>query len=71
MIPTETILKQGDNTVNVAARTVFGNFGASILTIFIIVSCLGTLNGLILGGSRSFYSLAIRGQGIKPEAFLN
>ncbi|WP_434290687.1 APC family permease [Clostridium botulinum] len=69
MIPTETILKQGDNTVNVAARTVFGNFGASILTIFIIVSCLGTLNGLILGGSRSFYSLAIRGQGIKPEAF--
>ncbi|MDS1005007.1 APC family permease [Clostridium sporogenes] len=69
MMPTETIIKQGDNTVNVAARAVFGNFGASILTVFIIVSCLGTLNGLILGGSRSFYSLAIRDQGIKPELF--
>jgi len=69
MMPTETIIKQGDNTVNVAARAIFGNFGASILTVFIIVSCLGTLNGLILGGSRSFYSLAIRDQGIKPELF--
>ncbi len=69
MMPTETIMKQGDNTVNMAARTVFGNFGASILTVFIIVSCLGTLNGLILGGSRSFYSLAIRNQGVKPEIF--
>ncbi|EJO5346733.1 APC family permease [Clostridium botulinum] len=69
IVPVETILKEGDNAVNVAARTVFGNFGASLLTTFIIVSCLGTLNGLILGGSRSFYSLAIRGQGIKPKFF--
>lgn len=69
IIPAETILKQGDNAVNIAASTVFGNFGASVLTVFIIISCLGTLNGLILGGSRSFYSLAIRGQGIKPDVF--
>ncbi|MGO5075266.1 APC family permease [Clostridium sporogenes] len=69
LIPTETILKERDNAVNIAARTVFGNFGASILTTFIIISCLGGLNGLMLGGSRSFYSLAIRGQGIKPKFF--
>ncbi|CAH2212599.1 APC family permease [Tepidibacter aestuarii] len=69
IIPAETILEQGDNAVNLAASVVFGSLGASILTTFIIVSCLGTLNGLILGGSRAFYSLAIRGQGIKPEFF--
>lgn len=69
IIPVNDILKQGDNAVNVAAQVVFGSFGASILTTFIIISCLGTLNGLILGGSRSFYSLAIRGQGIKPNVF--
>ncbi|WBW98978.1 APC family permease [Oceanirhabdus sp. W0125-5] len=69
VIPVETILQQGDNAVNAAAGAVFGSVGASMLTVFIIVSCLGTLNGLILGGSRGFYSLAIRGQGIKPEFF--
>lgn len=68
LIPATEIINLGDNAVNVAAKTVFGNFGASILTVFIIVSCLGTINGLILGGSRSFYSLAIRGQGINPKA---
>lgn len=67
IIPSETILAQGDNAVNVAASTILGNLGASILTVFIIISCLGTLNGLMLGGSRSFYSLAIRGQGINPK----
>ncbi len=69
IIPVETILAQGDNAVNAAAGVVFGSLGASVLTVFIIISCLGTLNGLILGGSRGFYSLAIRGQGIKPEFF--
>lgn len=69
VIPVEAILQQGDNAVNAAAGAVFGSVGASLLTVFIIVSCLGTLNGLILGGSRGFYSLAIRGQGIKPEFF--
>lgn len=69
IIPSETILKEGDKAVSIAAQTIFGNVGASILTVFVIVSCLGTLNGLILGGSRSFYSLAIRGQGIKPKVF--
>lgn len=69
IIPSQTIIEQGDNAVNLAAGAVFGSLGASVLTSFIIVSCLGTLNGLILGSSRSFYSLAIRGQGIKPEFF--
>jgi APA family basic amino acid/polyamine antiporter len=69
IIPSQTIIEQGDNAVNLVAGAVFGSLGASVLTSFIIVSCLATLNGLILGSSRSFYSLAIRGQGIKPEFF--
>ncbi|WP_392486522.1 APC family permease [Haloimpatiens sp. FM7315] len=69
IIPTQTILKQGDTAVSLAASTIFGNFGASLLTAFIVISCLGTLNGLILGGSRGFYSLAMRGQGLKPNFF--
>ncbi|QOR36275.1 amino acid permease [Clostridium sp. 'deep sea'] len=69
VIPADTILSEGDTAINAAANVVFGSFGATLLTAFIVVSCLGTLNGLVLGGSRSFYSLSIRGQGIKPELF--
>lgn len=68
-LPAKTIINQGDNSVNVAAIKVFGNLGGTVLTVFLIVSCVGTLNGLMLGGSRSFYSLAIRGQGIRPDVF--
>ena len=45
----------------------FGNAGAAIINFFIIFSCLGTLNGLMLGCSRGFYSLAARNEGIRPE----
>ncbi len=48
---------------------VFGNVGGTILNIFIVVSCLGTLNGLMLGTSRGLYSVAMRGEGPSPKVF--
>ena len=69
VIPAETVLAQGDNAVNLVAKSLFGQAGATILTIFVIISCLGTLNGLVLGSSRGFYSLAVRDQGIAPQRF--
>ena len=42
---------------------------SSIINILIIISCLGTLNGLMLGGCRGIYSLAARGKGFAPETF--
>ncbi len=48
---------------------VFGNVGGTILNIFIVVSCLGTLNGLMLGTSRGLYSVAMRGEGPAPKVF--
>ena len=49
--------------------SVFSDIGGTALFVFIVISCLGTLNGLIVGGQRAFYALAVRGQGIKPEMF--
>lgn len=69
ILPISEILSQGDNAVNSAATIIFGDLGASVLTAFVVISCLGTLNGLTLGSSRSFYSLAIRNQGIAPNVF--
>lgn len=45
----------------------FGPAIASIINVLIVVSCLGTLNGLMLGCTRGFYALAARNEGISPE----
>ena len=47
----------------------FGAVGSAIINFFIIISCLGTLNGLMLGCTRGFYSLAARREGISPRVF--
>ncbi|MFP4078331.1 MAG: APC family permease [Candidatus Izemoplasmataceae bacterium] len=60
---------EGDNAVNIAVSTLFGAFAGTTLTVFVIVSCLGTLNGLMLGTSRSIYSLAFRNQAFRPDYF--
>ncbi len=52
-----------------AAFTVFGTVFAAIINFLIVVSCLGTLNGLMLGCTRGFYALAARNEGIAPDTF--
>ena len=53
-----------------AFSALFGSpvFG-TIAYVFIIISCLGTMNGLMLGCCRGLYSIAIRGQGPAPKVF--
>lgn len=63
------VLAEGDNAVSIVANKLFGSVGATLLVAFVVVSCLGTLNGLTLGSTRGFYALAIRNQGILPEVF--
>lgn len=51
------------------AFNVFGGVVSTIIHVLIVVSCLGTLNGLMLGCCRGIYSLSVRGEGIKPDVF--
>ena len=46
-----------------------GNIGGTIFTIFIMISCLGTVNGVALSCCRGMYTMSCRGQGIMPEKF--
>ncbi len=52
-----------------AFKNLFGNVGGNIFNAFIVVSCLGTLNGLMLACTRSLYSVSVRERGPKPEVF--
>ena len=50
----------------------FGYFPAvvsKLISFFIVISCLGTLNGLMLGCCRGIYSLSARDEGISPKTF--
>lgn len=46
---------------------VFGNVFGNILNLFVAVSCLGTLNGLLIGCIRGMYSISVRGCGPRPD----
>jgi len=62
----EVLMKEGATT---AVKNLLGNVGGTALNACIVVSCLGTLNGLMIACPRAFYSLAIRGCGPKPKTF--
>lgn len=65
-----TILKDPNGPgVIVAFNNIFGKIGGTILTVFVMVSCLGTLNGLTMGSTRAMYGIATRNCGPKPETF--
>lgn len=53
----------------VAFTNIFGNVLGNILNLFIAISCMGTMNGLMLACSRGMYSLASRGRGPAPKLF--
>ncbi|MDO5567524.1 MAG: amino acid permease, partial [Planctomycetia bacterium] len=49
LLGTDTVMAQGNDSVFLAATQIFGHIGGKLILIFVIISVLGTLNGLILG----------------------
>lgn len=47
-----------DRVATAAASNIFGNYGAAIIAIMIMVSTFGCNNGLVLTGARVFYTMA-------------
>ena len=73
-IPTAELLELGalgkaEEGAKIAFSTVFSSFAGTFLFVFVVISCLGTLNGLTLGCSRAIYSISSRNMGPKPEIF--
>lgn len=60
------LIEQGAPT---AFSNVFGSVGGALLNICIVISCLGTLNGLMVGVTRGMYAIAARNEGPCPELF--
>ena len=72
VLSVDEIMAAGDALPKIAFPKLFGGnavFG-TIVYVFIIISCLGTMNGITIGTSRGMYSLAVRNQGPAPKSFV-
>lgn len=62
VLPAAEIVKQGQYAAGTAAGWLFGDIGGRLISIGILVSIFGTLNGYILTSPRVPYAMALRGQ---------
>ncbi len=60
-----------DRVAVAAANVIFGNAGSAIIAILIMVSTFGCINGLVLAGSRVYYTMAKDGLFFKQAGVLN
>ena len=68
-VTNEVMMAGGEAGAKLAFQTIFSTVGGSLIFVFVIISCLGTLNGLMLGCTRGLYSVAVRGFGPKPNVY--
>ena len=66
-VENNVMMAGGEAGAKIAFANVFSNVGGTLLFVFIVISCLGTLNGLMVGTVRGLYAIAARGNGPKPE----
>lgn len=68
-VESSVMMESGEAGARLAFVRVFSPAGGSALFVFLIISCLGSLNGLMLGCVRGFYALGARNEGPRPEIF--
>ncbi|WP_163338610.1 APC family permease [Desulfopila sp. IMCC35008] len=69
VLSNDEVIAAGNDAPVEVLSIIFGRLGGTALSVFVIISCLGTLNGLIMGSARGMFSIASRGLGPKPEIF--
>lgn len=63
------LMQGGEAGAKMVFSAIFGKVGGTALFVFVVISCLGTLNGLMLGCTRGMYSIAVRNEGPRPDVF--
>ena len=62
---------EGDRVAVAAANSIFGNIGAYVIAVMIMISTFGCNNGLILAGARVYYTMAKDGLFFNRTGVLN
>ena len=66
---TADMMAAGDLLPEKAFGSLFGSAAGTIVFVFIVISCLGTTNGLMMGAARGAYTMGVRNEGIAPRFF--
>ncbi len=66
-----TMIAGGETGAKIAFTNILGPYGAVLLMVCIIISCMGTLNGYMLASVRGMYFIAVRNEGPNPKLFSN
>ncbi|MBG0791598.1 MAG: amino acid permease [Desulfovibrionaceae bacterium] len=69
VLSNDQVLAEGDGAPVQVIALIFSKVSGTLLTVFVIISCLGTLNGLIMGSARGMFSIASRNLGPRPDVF--
>jgi len=69
VLTNDQVLAEGDGAPVRVIALIFSKVSGTLLTVFVIISCLGTLNGLIMGSARGMFSIASRDMGPRPDLF--
>lgn len=59
----------GESGAKTAFTNIFGDIAGVGIFVLVVISCLGTLNGLMLASTRGMYSIAVRNCGPNPKMF--
>ena len=62
-------IAQDANAPIAVFQKLMGKFGGVLFSLFIMISCLGTVNGVAISCCRGMYTMSCRGQGICPGKF--
>ncbi len=68
-VENQVMMAGGETGAKIAFSNVFSHFGGTLLFVFVVISCLGALNGLMLACTRAFYAMASRSEGPVPYIF--
>jgi APA family basic amino acid/polyamine antiporter len=63
------MMQNGEQGAKTAFTNIFGSIAGNGIFVLVVISCLGTLNGLMLASTRCLYSIAVRNCGPKKEMF--
>jgi len=67
----EIAFPDGDRVAVAASTSIFGDIGAKVIAVMIMISTFGCNNGLILAGARVYYTMANDGLFFKKTGTLN
>ena len=68
-VTTEELMASGEAAAKMAFQRTFGPVAGTLVFVLIVISCLGTLNGLMLACCRASYALGTRDWGPRPDVF--